>query len=134
MRAILIDPTNQTVTEVEHSGHYKAIQHIIDARCFDCVRLGDEEEHTIYVDDEGLLNGKVREAGMFRYDGDNPAYLAGKGLILATDREGDSVAATMTLDEVKSKVSFGVIAIFGGVTVFAEFANGLPTGRAWPLR
>ena len=107
MRAILINPQDRTITEVEYTGDYKNIYKHIEASCFDCVRIGDENEHTIFVDDEGLLNGKARDVGMFRYDGDFPAYLAGKALILATDDEGESVAATLTLDYVKEKVAFG---------------------------
>lgn len=107
MRAILINPQDQTITEVDYTGEYKNIYTHIDAGCFDCVRIGDESEHTIFVDDEGLLNGKARDVGMFRYDGDYPAYLAGKALILATDDEGESIAATLTLDYVKGKVAFG---------------------------
>ncbi len=106
MRAILIDPSNKTITEVDYNGDYQHIYALIGANCFDCVRIGDDEEHTIYVDDEGLYNGKV-QTGMFRYAGENPAYLAGKGLILATDEEGESVAATMALDAVADMVEFG---------------------------
>ena len=124
MRAILIDPKSQTVSETEIGNSYVHIQRKIDCRAFDCVRLGDDDEHTIYVDDEGLLNGKGYEVGMFRYDGDNPAYLAGRGVILATNSEGESVGAKLTLDYVRSKVAFGSMVRLNGQLVFAELKAG----------
>jgi hypothetical protein len=111
MRAILIDPQNEAVTEVEYDGDYKSICKLIDAELFDCVRLGDGAENTIYVDDEGLLNGKRNTVGMFRVEGGNPAYLAGKGLILATDSEGESIGTELTLEEVRGWVAFGCMAL-----------------------
>lgn len=132
MRAILIDPQARTVSEVDYTGDYKNIYEHIDAECFDCVRIGDEIEHTLFVDDEGLING--RADGTFRYDGDNPAYLVGKGLILATDADVESIEASLSLDYVRSKVAFGEPARIGGVLVFIEVAgNGTGTGRYWPI-
>lgn len=121
MRAILIDPQNESITEVEYNGDYKHIYELIGASCFDCVRLGDKEENTIFVDDEGLLNGAANRIGMFRFAGDNPAYLAGKGLILATDAGGDSVGTTLSLEWVRERVAFGLpMRVFGSVIFSAN--------------
>lgn len=124
MRAILINPKDQTITEIEFIGDYKRIQQLIDADCFDCVRLGDEEENTIYVDDEGLINGVAQRVGMFRVDGDNPAYLAGKGLILATDAEGESAATKLDIEELRKIVAFGEMVRVRGRLVFTELKHG----------
>jgi len=129
MRAILINPQDETVTEVEWNGDYKHIYRLIDAACFDCVRLGDKAENTIYVDDEGLLNGKARDVGMFRVDGDNPAYLAGKGLILATDKEGESVGTDLTLESVRAIVAFGYCVRTPNNEI--HFTNG---AQAWRIK
>ena len=136
MRAILIDPKEQTITEVEYNGDYKHINTLIDARCFDCVRLGDKDENTIYVDDEGLMNGTIENVGMFRVDGHNPAYLAGKGLILATDKEGESVACTLDIKAFADRIAFGLPARTAKGMVFQELRNmGIARvlGRQWPI-
>jgi hypothetical protein len=54
------------------------------------------------VDDEGLL--KPQE-GFFIYEGYRQP-LAGNGLVLGTDEEGESVDPKMTLEELKSRVTF----------------------------
>jgi len=53
MKAILINPFNQTITEVEYSGDYKEIYKLIECSTFDCVNIDDD--NTLFVDDEGLL-------------------------------------------------------------------------------
>lgn len=134
MRAILIDPLAHTVTEVDSTGEWQNIVRHIGAQYMDAVRIGDAQEHTIYVDDEGLINGKAQTGGMFRFDGDNAAYLAGRGLILATDGEGECVAATLTLDDVRKRVAWGrpwrVLTRKGYRAHFVEFVPGL---RVWDM-
>ena len=105
MRAILIDPSTQTITEVDYNGDYKQIYTFIDAASFDCVQLNESD--TIYVDDEGLLNDAVSRISMFRVDGDNPAYLAGKGLVLGTNEEGESIGTELSLVALSNIVAFG---------------------------
>lgn len=124
MRAILINPQDCSVTEVEYTGNYKNINEHIGADYFDIVRIGDENEHTIFVDDNGLNNDTVERIGMFRVEGDYPAYLAGKGLILATDDEGESVAASMELDAVRAMIAFGKGCRVNGQPVFVELKAG----------
>lgn len=110
MRAILINPKDKTITEVDYNGDYKHINQLIDAELFDCVVM-DNDGNTIFTDDEGLVNGTASRVGMFRVEGDNPAYLAGKGLILGTNGEGNSVATTLPLDWVRERIAFGVMRI-----------------------
>src|SRR5512143_3417531 len=105
MKAILIDPFDETVTEVEHNGDYRQIytllshpEHKVD--CFTVVQI--HQGDAIFVDDEGLLKNPKR---FFVWKG-YPQPLAGKGLILGTDDEGNSVDAVATVDEVKKRVSF----------------------------
>ena len=50
MKAILINPHEKIITEVEYSGNYKEIYSFIDCRTFDCVRLTPHED--MYIDDE----------------------------------------------------------------------------------
>lgn len=125
MRAILIDPSAKTITEVVYTGDYQNIYTHIGAYSFDIVHLNNKGD-TVFVDDEGLINGKVHIGGMFRYAGDNPAYLAGKGLILGTDAERESVATNMTLDEVRLHVEWGKPRMIGGRALFYG-----DSGTAW---
>jgi hypothetical protein len=139
MRAILINPKDQTMTEVEVNGDYKDIQRMIEAKCFDVVRLNKDD--TIYVDDEGLINGVAQSVGMFRVDGKYPAYLAGKGLLLANNRAGESVATKMDIEELRKIVAFGVASVHTGKAVFYEAKRvNVPdetiytgTGRHWDM-
>lgn len=121
MRAIKINPLDKTITEVEYDGNYKSIYKLIEAQMFDVVRIGDKEDHTIYVDDEGLMNGKARDVGFFRIEGDYPIALAGYGLILATNDEGESVECKLSLDDVKKMTTFGIPMRINGCICFAEY-------------
>lgn len=107
MRAILIDPVDKTVTEVKYSGDYKEIYTLLSnpvaglvVDTFTVVRIAEHE--SIFVDDEGLL----KEPEYFFKWEDYGQPLAGLGLILGDDAEGESVGTELTLDFVKSKVTF----------------------------
>lgn len=129
MRGILIDPKAGTVSETDaYTGDYQQIYTIIGASLFDCVRVDDSE--TMFVDDEGLLNGNGKENGFFYVIGDNPVVIAGKALILGTNEEGDSVASKLTIDQVKAMVRFGApVKLFPGTVEF--FATD---GRSYPVQ
>jgi hypothetical protein len=140
MRALLINPQNCSITEVDYTGDYKNIYTHIDAECFDIVRFGDEEDNTIYVDDNGLNNGAAERVGMFRVAGENPAYLAGKGLVLAHNADGESIATTMTIDALREKIVFGQPCRINGALVFLELRAGEAVSwetalhnRMWPI-
>lgn len=102
MKAILIDPFDQSVSEVDYNGDYKEIHNLCNCSTFDVVQLRDGE-NDIYVDDEGLL----KTNRYFRYvDGDYTHTLAGKSLILAHDDEGSSVDTTLNAADVAWVVEF----------------------------
>ena len=90
------------MTEVEVKGDYKAIYPLLGVAvdCFTCV--GIEQDDSIYVDDEGLLKPQIN---FFLYEGYNQP-LAGNGLVLGTDEEGESVDPKNTLKFIRSKVTF----------------------------
>lgn len=101
MRAILIDPAARTVTEVEHNGDYRDIYRHIECDCFSVVGIDDVD--SVFIDDEGLLKD---EPGPFFALAGYPQPLAGRGLILGCDEEGETIAARMSLDEARAMVSF----------------------------
>lgn len=100
MKAILINPFDQTVTEVDYSGDFRDIYKLIDAQAFDVARISRMDG--IFVDDEGLLNAPTH----FFEHSEYPSPLAGKGLIVGCDDEGESQSCKTTIEEVKANVRF----------------------------
>ena len=103
MRAILIDPFNQTVTQIEYDGNFESIYKLIDADCFDCARITKMDG--IFVDDGGLLKDPTH----FFLHSEYPSPLAGKGLIVGCDYNGDSADTATNAEETKAKVRFFTI-------------------------
>tara|TARA_R100000231_G_scaffold41182_3_gene35995 strand:- start:420 stop:764 length:345 start_codon:yes stop_codon:yes gene_type:complete len=97
MRAILINPFDETITEVEYSGDFRQIYELTDCSTFDVVMLCNTDD--LYVDDEGLL----KDNRYFSWSGRN---FAGKGLILAHDEEGETIPTTYDLQEVIDRVEW----------------------------
>jgi hypothetical protein len=102
MRAILIDPYNETISEVEHTGGIDSIYKLLSGPerkvgTFTIVGLGKGE--TLYVDDEGLLHNPTH---FFQWQGYHQP-LAGRGLILGSKRSEDA-ATKLSLDEAKARV------------------------------
>lgn len=102
MRAILIDPQARRISEVQYTGDYRNIYTHIGANTFDIVHLNRGGD-TLFVDDEGLLKPNY----YFQWvPADHLIILAGKGLILGTNAEGDSIATKMPLVDVDMAVRF----------------------------
>jgi hypothetical protein len=118
-RGILINPFDRTVTEVEQRlDDYRQIyvalstdEHKVD--CFTTVEVSPRD--TLWVDDEGLLKGETK---FFELEGYRQP-LAGCGLILGHDGNGESVGTTIPLELVKSKVRF--VGTKDGDDVLAQF-------------
>lgn len=91
IRGILIDPHSKTISVVpiEHSAAYRGICTLIDAPLICTVNLNGPNRETLFLDDEGLFE----EGQEFFALGEYPYPLAGKGLILGTDEEGESVSS-----------------------------------------
>ena len=101
MRGILIDPTARSVTEVDYSGDYKQIYKLCNFDLFECAQI--DEEHTLFIDEEGLLKNN---SDFFRIVGDPPRSFAGKGQVLGLNYEGESVGSQLTVDDIKERVKF----------------------------
>ena len=114
MKAFLIDPFKRTVSEVNYSGDFEDIYLAIDCDTFTCVQASERGD-TLFVDDEGLINGK--EQAFFGWMG-YPQPLAGKALLLGTDINGESVATTLTLDEVNESVVWLSLINMNGQNMF----------------
>lgn len=114
MRAILIDPIAHTITEVEHNGDFRHIYTLLsdppnglEVDDFNIVDIGND--NTLYVDGEGLLKNPRY---FFTFQGYHQP-LAGRGLVLACDEEGETIPTTLTIAEIKAKVTFGELSVQG---------------------
>jgi len=108
MRGILIDPWLKSVTQVEVSEDFRDIYRKLSnplgpkVDCF-CIGMNWPNGDALYVDDEGLLKPGMRLFEIGRIDGQP---LAGNGLILGSDAEGNSIDAKSLLVEIETSVSF----------------------------
>jgi hypothetical protein len=112
MRGILINPFSKTVSEVEYSGDYNHISELLDCEIYTLIRLARDE--VLFIDDEGLIVDKPQ--AFFAYKG-YLQPLAGLGLVLGTDPEGETVATMLTVDQVRDKVTFPAVEVAGWTSV-----------------
>lgn len=107
MKAILVNPTTKTVSEIQINS-WEEIAPAIGADIFSCPAT-DEKGNTIYADDEGLINGRPME--FVSCPKFYPCALVGSILFLGTDMEtGESQDCTLTVEEVQAMVSFPSLA------------------------
>ena len=105
MRGILIDPWLKTVTEVKCGPGIDDMYHLMSnplgpkVSVF-CIGSMFEDRDTLFVDDEGLLKPGMH---LFRVSG---RPLAGNGLILGCDAEGNSVDAKSSLTEIQTMIEW----------------------------
>lgn len=102
MKALLIDPNNRTVTEFEYDGDYRKISEAIGDGCrfFTTVNFPDGK-NTIFVDDEGLISGEPKQFFQVPW---YPTPLAGRGVVLGHDGQGESIATTVQADILESAI------------------------------
>ena len=102
MRAYLINPFAREVTEVDYDGDFNQIYGFLGGvRCFTCVTINQEGDG-VFIDDEGLFNGDNEFFSVAGY----PEPLAGFGLVLGCDPEGESCAPSLTLETLRDRVKF----------------------------
>ena len=104
MKAILIDPFDQSVSEVDYNRDHKEVSNLIDCGPIDYVSLDDTND--IYVDDEGLLKNPTRYFRIFSYKTMRLVTLAGKGLILGHNDDGETIATTLNANDYAESVQF----------------------------
>jgi hypothetical protein len=95
MRAILIDAVNHTVTEIQHKGDLDAIYRSINVEMIEVGHYDQETGDTMYVDEEGLINGTEHGFTLF-----NREYM-GSGIIFGSTPEGENAAAVTDLKAIK---------------------------------
>lgn len=103
MKAYLINPETQSISTVNYSGDFNEIYTHINAGCFDVARINDKGDG-IFVDDEGLLKPQKY---FFKHSG-YANWLAGRGLVLGCDENGDSCEPSVSIEELRQCISFGI--------------------------
>lgn len=107
-KAILINAKDNTVKFVD-VGHYTDIYKHTGFETFTTVRI-DAKGNTLYVDDEGLINGTATGFVLKGYDGP----LMGNAVILGTNlNNGDTLDTDLTLEAVAGLVHTFKVVDFG---------------------
>ncbi len=111
MRAILINPMQESVRHISYDGDYRSIYRIIGCTTFEAVYPFDNGD-TLWIDEEGLL----KESNYaFNLKADNPKFnqtIMGSALILGTDAEGESIECKSKVLDIAKRVNFqGRVAI-----------------------
>ena len=108
IKGLLIDPAAGSIQETTvRKSVLQDIYKAIDADLFECVDLN--ESNTIYVDEEGLLNGIGEDpSNIFTVKaGKGSCYgLCGKALVLGRNEQGDSVDVSMTKEQLEQMIVF----------------------------
>jgi hypothetical protein len=114
MRAILIDPEKQSLTEIQlKSGDFREINKAIGCRSFTTGAFlnGSLEEgfDSVDVSDDDMEDrGDPRFWFQVDADRDPPSSypIAGRGLAVGTDKEGATCDVRIGIDELRSRIAF----------------------------
>jgi hypothetical protein len=101
MKAIYINAEKQYVSEVDVD-EKSVLQEWYSLIKTDIVEVGLplENRNQLLVDEEGLM--KIQFGG-FSFDSH---YFVGNGLVVATDKDGESVSTTLTEQNIEKRVKF----------------------------
>jgi len=102
MKAILINPENKTVIQIELEKGIDAIYKQLDCDVF-TAPVVFENDDTLYCDDEGLFKPEMI-GGIIYPDWSYP--IVGKSLIIGTNDEGESVDCKSTIDDIKKGLTW----------------------------
>ena len=111
MRAILINPQQESIRHISYDGDPKSIYRILQCTTYEAVYPFDNGD-TLWIDEEGLL-----KESNFAFDilGSNELWqetYLWSAIILGVDNEGESIECKSKLDDIKSIIKFrGKVAI-----------------------
>ncbi len=102
MRVIKIDPHKRAITEIDlpEKGNLEAYQNMVGGN-IEAAYI--EPEGIVYVHDEGLY---VQNQRYFLLK-TMPQPLAGVGVVVGTDGEGNDAASPLTVEQIESMVIWG---------------------------
>lgn len=101
IKAVLIDPYKETVTDITYDGNYRSIYPLIHCTTFTVLNFNDDD---LFIDDEGLLyvNNMTKFFSVPTY----PKPLAGYGMIIGYNDEGDAANVRHNAAYYRSKIHF----------------------------
>ena len=114
LEGFLIDPLSQRIIRVPVKPGIQDIYRLIQADTFD-VAYFNEQQDCVYVDDNGLLNGP-RE---FFFINGLHQPMAGRGLVMGTDADGNSVTPRVTLEWLRDNTGFAHMIVPGAIAICA---------------
>lgn len=121
LSALLIDPADKSIRELSTLSREKIdldmIYGLIEADTFDALPFMQTE--VIYIDDNGLSGLAEGEPAPF-FEVPNRSPIAGKGLILGVDKEGDTISTRLPLFAAQNLVKFTTRRFLG----FKPIADG----------
>ena len=131
MRALLINPRLQTITEIDYDGTSEAMCKLIGCDSFKVVSTLNgwlrEGFDTVWVRGDELDDDKYQnrwfQIGVGTDKATNP--IAGKGLVVGTDEAGENCPAIISRDELTRRVTF---------TRRKGFKSSLPDGLEIRIR
>jgi hypothetical protein len=113
MKCLVIDAINHTIREDDYNGNYKDIYRLGGFDLMTTIALDDNGE-TLFIDDEGLLKEDLNDYFILHGpDFSYPQPLPGNGVILGTDKEGESIATTLTVETLRRNVLFAKLRCAG---------------------
>lgn len=113
MKAILINPKEETISVVEHKGGIDSIYKLVGCRTFEAV-YPFQNNDIIYVDEEGLLKDSNYSFNIKCSEGISYP-LMGNGLIVGSTEDGEDADCSSTVEELKNIITFkGKVAISEG--------------------
>jgi len=101
MEAYFIDAANKSVTLIDYDGDWRSINKIVGCETFTVVNA-NEYGDSIFLDDEGHF---VPDQNYFWFDG-YPSMLAGNGLVLGCNSEGESIEPCQSIEWFKERIRF----------------------------
>lgn len=101
LRTVVIDPYARTVYEREIEDTLSAYYEVIGCQLVEpFYPFTDSGHHFIYVDEEGLMGGQSCGFAMGEH-----YKVMGRGIVLRDGRLGNTLGATMTVEEVRAHIT-----------------------------
>lgn len=114
LTGFLIDPLSQRIIQVPVKPGIQDIYRLIQADTFD-VAYFNADQDCVFVDDNGLLNGPKE----FFYINGLHQPMAGRGLVLGTTPDGESVPPKVTKEWLVDNTGFVHMLVPGCIAICA---------------
>ena len=104
LNGILIDPFLKKITNVKVKNDLKDFYRHLDCNMVEVVSFGDVND--LWVDEEGLLKNDQRFFKVSDLPFGHDGVIAGRGLILGSNREGNTISCDLSIEDVLPRISW----------------------------